>query len=215
MSKEFFYLSVLNMSKVNSSLVKILRVIFLTAVQTFTVWAKIVFFSSFYLTKVMLRFSGPYVMYNHNFNNFQKNLLMKMIQIQIDKSQITHSHLMYIEANLLIITSWLLESVCLCNKVIPLSGLQCSSAITISACTSVLKAAVASLAYNRTIAVRNKTRNNRELKEGNKSTISPDFPPKYILESKPQWSKQIHCCEERSLIWPLRKGWSHHHFLVF
>lgn len=57
----------------------------------------------------MLRFSGPYVMYNHNFNNFQKNLLMKMIQIQIDKSQITHSHLMYSEINLLFITSWLLK----------------------------------------------------------------------------------------------------------
>ena len=43
---------------------------------------------------------------------------------QIDKSQTTFSYIMYIEAHSVIIIRWLLESDCLCPKVIPLSGLH-------------------------------------------------------------------------------------------
>jgi hypothetical protein len=46
--------------------------------------------------------------------------------IQDNKSQITLSYLMYIEAHSLIIISWLLESVCLCFKVVPLSDFLCA-----------------------------------------------------------------------------------------
>ncbi len=46
--------------------------------------------------------------------------------MQANMSQITLSYLMYIEAHSLIIISWLLESVCLCPKVIPLSGFHVS-----------------------------------------------------------------------------------------
>jgi len=45
--------------------------------------------------------------------------------IQIDKSQITLSYLMYVEARFLIIICKLLESVYLCPKVIPLSRFHC------------------------------------------------------------------------------------------
>ncbi len=48
---------------------------------------------------------------------------MKKI-IQIDKTQITFSYLMYVEANSL---SWLLEKVSLCPEVIPISGFPCIS----------------------------------------------------------------------------------------
>jgi hypothetical protein len=46
--------------------------------------------------------------------------------MQADMSQITLSYLMYIEAHSLMIISRSLESVCLCSKVIPLSGFHCS-----------------------------------------------------------------------------------------
>jgi hypothetical protein len=45
--------------------------------------------------------------------------------IQFDKSQISLSSLMYVKANLHIIMSRLLESVCLCHKLTPLNCFRC------------------------------------------------------------------------------------------